>query len=171
MREGTSIHKALIGIELFEISTNLIFKLRNSHTKSEHVFMHLPKYCLNDYGNIMISEYYYQFTGLSEEEENKKHLFFNLNTLDTLLQEELNNCDVDNIFDKNLDFKFILSKFAPQSDEKIVNFAFSNVEYIMIEMIYETNYDHNCGGYDTEKSVNIIGYLDNELQYRKYENE
>ena len=166
MREGTSIHEALLGIELFEISSNFIYKLRQSHPNPERVFQLLPTYCLNDSGNIRIAEYHHQFIGTIESEENTKFLYFNLNTVDSLLLEEAGNVGFEDFFEENLDFNKILSKFVPQCEIDINNFVFSNVNYVVIEITYITSYDHE-GGYDSDVQYEIKKFLDNNFQLQQ----
>lgn len=165
MLGGIHTHKALLCVEYYEISTKFIHDLRLAHTKPEEVFRILPKYTINtnkEANNRPIdAEYFHQYVGLFDQEENVKYKYFNLHTLDVTLDEEFKAIGVDEFF-KDLDFLKLLSNFTPEPDENISKFVFSNCNYFIVELVYDVSYDRE-GGYDCETSYDIIGYLDNNL--------
>ncbi len=172
MREGIHKIKALLGIELFEISNNFIFKLRESRPDPEWVFEMLPKYTVNtnpgQHHQPMLAEYYMQFIGtVKSESYNTKFLCFNVIPIDATLKEEIDNAGVEDLF-KSFDFKKILSNFIPQCEDDISNFVFPHMNYLVVEMTYDVTYDHYSGGYDCEMELNIIGYLNNDLEQIKF---
>jgi hypothetical protein len=65
---------------------------------------------------------------------------------------------------KEVDFKKILSVFTPQGDDYMKTHAFPQVNYLIVEVIFNTSYDHFGGGYECESFHNIIGYLDHNLE-------
>jgi hypothetical protein len=172
MREGIHKIKALLGIELFEISNNFMYKLRNSHPDPDDVFDFIPKYTINtnqeQHHQPMLAEYYMQFIGIVESESyNTKFLCFNVVPIDATLKEEIDNAGVEDLF-KSFDFKKILSNFTPQCEDDISNFVFPHMSYLVIEMTYDVTYDHYGGGYDCEMELDIIGYLNNDLEQIKF---
>lgn len=162
MKDDILVYKALLGVELFEISSKFINKLRNEHPNPNKVFGLLPTYTLRDNGSIAIAEYHHQFVGTFDSEKEEKYLYFNLTTLDALLQEEINNVGFEDLFEKDLDFRKILSSFVPQIKTDASNFIFPHTDYLVIETTYTTSVDHE-GGYDCETDVKVVGYLDNSL--------
>lgn len=162
-KDSHMVHQALLGIELFEIKSSFIYKLREKHPDADVVFQHLPTYCLTDKGRISRARYYLQFTGTFEDEEEKSFLFFNTETLDKLLENEILECGIEDFFEKDLDFRNILSYFTPLKIEHGEDFIFPSTNYLVVGITYDTSYDHE-GGYDCEISINIDGYLDNNLE-------
>jgi len=55
-RDSHMVHQALLGIELFEIKTSFIYRLREKHPDVDMVFQHLPLYCLTDKGMIILAK-------------------------------------------------------------------------------------------------------------------
>jgi len=149
-------NKALLGFELYEISSIFIYNLRQSHPNPKRVFSLLPEFTLNGAGNIKITEYYHQFTGFEDKEDNK-FLFFNLYTLDKNLQEEISNAGYENFFPKGLNFGELFSLFKPNEEECITKLMFPKMGYFIVELTYRSSYGD--GGYDYELDVGIYGYL------------
>lgn len=172
MREGIHKHLALLGVELFEISEKFIYNLRQSHPRPEKVFDYLPTYTTNSndkqHNQPVLADAYHQFVGMFQNDnKNDKYLYFNLNTLDKTLEEEIANAGVEDLF-KDFDFKKILSNFTPQFEGDISNFVFPFCNYLVIEMTYITSYDGYSGGYDCDMELDIIGYLNNNLEIIKF---
>lgn len=167
MREGISKHLALLAVELYEISEKFIYELREKQHIRQNVFEYLPEFTINKNktaNNQPISaKYYHQFMGLVKPEKNEKYLYFNLITQDRLLKEEITQSSAEDLFGE-IDFEKILSKFTPEPEENISKVVFPTVHYLVIELTYTTSYDHNCGGYDCEMEIDVIGYLDYALQ-------
>jgi len=163
-----TLHKTLMGVELFEISSNYIYKLRIVHKDPNEVFSFLPMYTINTnkeaHNQIMLAEYFHRFTGdyENEDEKNEKWLFFNLNTLDSQLNEEISQTGIEDLF-KEFDFLKILSNFVPHSDDDLSKFIFPTVHYLIVEITYDVSYDHE-GGYDCDMNIDITGYLDDNLE-------
>jgi len=177
MREGIYRHRTLLGIELFEISEDFMYGLRERHKSPEHVFKLLPKYTINtnegQHNQIMVAEYFHQWVGLFKDnrtpEEKKKYLYFNIETLDATLREEISNAGEEDLL-KNLDFKKILSNFTPQSDNDLSNFVFPYCNFLIVDLIYDTTYDNYNGGWDCDMEFEVIGYLNSQMQAIYFEN-
>jgi len=171
MKEGKSVYKSLLGVELYEISNNYIYRLRNSHRDPDEVFEFLPEFTINtnNDGNnkIMPARYFHQYTGMIEESDNKKFLFFNLKTVDANLLEEISQAGIEDLF-KNIDFKSILSNFIANTEEDHAKFVFPHTNYVVVETTYITSYDHYSGGYDCDSSYDIIGYVDDEMNFKSF---
>ena len=95
MREGTTKHLVLLGIELYEISEKLIYDLRNSEPrKPENVFKHLPEYTINTNPGAnnkpILAENFHQFIGFNlNENKDKLHELANfLYEKETITGEE-----------------------------------------------------------------------------------
>jgi hypothetical protein len=135
------------------------------------IFNVLPKYTINTNvggGNrIMLSEEFLQFAGsFKADNNNLQYLMFNINTLDSLLQEEMNQAGVEDFF-KDFDFKEVLSHFIPQKEEDLEQFVFPHVNYLVIELHYDGGFDHE-GIYDCDMHVEIIGYLKENMELEKF---
>lgn len=171
MVEGTVKYKSLLGVELYQISEKFIYKLRKDRKDVTNIFSYLPIYTTNTNKEAnnepIIAEYFHQFIGFIENEDNN-YLYFNLKTIDNSLQEEIDNAGIDNMFE-NFDFEKILSVFTPEPEENLQKFMFANTNYLIVEITYLTSYDNYNGGYECETSYNIIGYLDKELVPKYFE--
>jgi len=178
MKEGITKHRALLGVELFEVSNDYIFKLREGHPDPHRVFKLLPEYTLNSnkgekFNHMILAEDHHQWVGHFEptKENNEKYLYFNLKTIDNLLLEEINNSGMECLFDE-FDFQKILSKFKPQSTKDATNLIFPIVNYLIVDIDYQISYDHYSGGYECDDIyVNIVGYLDNNYQIQLFNHE
>lgn len=169
---GISKVRCLLGVNLFEISNKYINELRLAHKNASEVFKILPTYTinLNETANRqpIIAEYYHQFIGLEGDDDKKvKHLYFNLKTIDEQLQEEISNVGAEDLF-KDFDFKEILSRFTPLTDDDLKNYIFPQMHYLVIEIIYTTIQDYHSGAWEGEMELDIIGYLDYNLKFKDF---
>lgn len=158
MREGTEKIKCLLGVEYFEISDNFIHNLRENHKHPEQAFDYLPTYTLGKNNQIVNAEEYHQFVGFKKKEKPEFFPYFNLKTMDNLLQEEVDNCGYEELFKKENFLKHLM-KFLPEKQENISNFVFPRTNYLIVELTYVTSYDHYSGGYDCDVEIEIVGYL------------
>lgn len=167
-----SVIKTLLGVELYEFEEKFIYELRQKQKKQDRIFEHLPTYTINTNeganGRPVEAYWYLQFVGIfNDNNNNSKYLFFDLSSLDGLLNEEINQDGIENLF-KEFDFKKILSVFTPATEDDYIKFGFLTTHYLIVELTYETSYDHE-GGYDCEMYVDITGYLDNNMEIKKFE--
>jgi hypothetical protein len=171
--EGVTRIKCLLGVELYEISNNFIYKMREAHKKPDEVFDYLPTYTLNTYkdqhNRPMLADCFHQFIGLFDNEKNEKYFYFNLETLDSQLKEEIDNAGIEDLF-KKFDFLKILSHFTSHSEDDLSKMVFPTVNYLIVELTYDVSYDYYNGGYDCDLDVDIIGYLDGNLQTKYFQN-
>lgn len=167
-----STHLALLGItNFYEISSDYIYELREKNHRPENVFSKLPKYTINTNENannrIIEAEYFLQFIGTYKEEKTSKYLMFDLVTNDSLLAEEISNSGYDELL-KTFDFKEILSKFKPNTEEDLIHFRLSNTNYIVIELEYISSQDYETGYWDTDMNINLFGYLNDKMELVKF---
>jgi len=169
MKNGTV--KALLGVELYEFSEKFIYELRQKQKKQDRVFEHLPTYTINENkganGRPVEAYWYLQYAGIFEDNYSLKYLFFDLSSLDSLLNEEISHDGIEELF-KEFNFQKILSVFTPATEDDYIKFGFPTTHYIIVELTYETSYDHE-GGYDCNLYVDITGYLDDNLEIKKFE--
>ena len=172
MREGTSKHLALLAVELYEISEEFIYKLREQQHPRQDVFEHLPEFTINKNETAnnqpIPAKYYHQFVGMLKPDKNEKYLYFNLNTQDSILFEEISNSGIDDLF-ADFDFEKLLSKFTPNPETHISGFVIPMTNYLVVELVYITSQDHYSGGYDCDMEIDVVGYLDHNLQRTPFE--
>jgi len=164
-------HTALVGVELFEVSNNFMYKLSQNRPMPYQIFNVLPKYTINTnkdgLNRIILAEEYLQFVGsFVSDIGNPKYLMFNFNTLDSLLNEEMSQAGIEDLF-KEFDFKQVLSHFTPQKEEDLEQFVFPHVNYLVVELQYDGGFDHE-GIYDCDMHVEITGYLNDIMELVKF---
>ena len=169
-----NIVESLLGVEYYKISENYIAQLREKRVNWENVFKILPEFTTNtnedQHNQPMLAEFFHQFQGWYEVEEPKIFIFFNLKTIDNLLQEEIDNTGIDDLF-RDYDFEKILSVFKPYTDYDLKHMIIPRIEYLIVKQIYDTNYDYYNGGWECDAEFQIIGYLDNKLNKNYYNHE
>lgn len=164
-------HTALVGIELFKVSNNFIYKLTQNRPMPYHIFHVLPKYTINTNvggGNrIILAEEFLQFVGCFElDNKNPEYLMFNINTMDSLLDEEISQAGIEDLFNE-FDFEKILSHFIPENEERLENHSFPFVNYLVVELHYDGGFDRE-GIYDCDMHVEITGFLDGDMVLNKF---
>ncbi len=168
--EGRSTLRALLGVNLYEISENYIYGLRQAHKNPEKVFDYLPKYTLNRNENAnnrpVLADWYLQFAGHiknPDHSKNEKYLFFDVETLDRTMSEEIAESGLEDLY-KDFDFKKILSHFIPHTEDDLSKFVFPKTEYLIAQITFDVSYDYYSGGYDCDVEHDIIGYLNGNLE-------
>jgi hypothetical protein len=171
---GVNVSKSLMAVEVLEISSKYIYELRMLRKRDEEIFDILPEFTINTNegaGNqIITAKYYHQFVGSSEEEEKAKYLYFRLLPIDNQLEYEVSQCGAEEFF-KGLDFKKILSIFVPETDEDMKRYLIPRTHYLIVESTYTTSVDYFGGGSETELEVDIIGYLNSNLESIYFDND
>ena len=171
MEEGISKVRCLLGVQLYELSNKYISELRKKHKTNESIFKLLPEYTINTNekgGNSpILANYFLQFVDYFKDENLIKYLLFDLITIDNLLLEEISNTGAEDLF-KDFDFIKILSFFTPHNDYDMSRYITPITRYLIVEITYDISYDHYSGGYDCESNVNIIGYLNENLEPHYY---
>jgi len=111
-----------------------------------------------------------QFVGVFKPENyeaNVKYLLFDINTLDQLLDYEMSNSGVDDLF-KECDFKKYLSVFNPLTDDDMKHMTIPLTNYLVVEITYTTSQDYYSGGWECESEIEVIGYLDSQMQLKNF---
>lgn len=155
-----TITKSLLSINLYELSTNLIYSLKNKRNDKNSIFLDgtLPKYCINKDGKLLDSEIYHQYTGLIEEENNEKFLFLDINEDEkSELHYQIYETGVDSFF-SSFNFNEIFKDIIKMNDDYIIKHMFIQKTYFIIETKHISYQDHFDYDYDYE--TKIIGYLD-----------
>jgi len=167
---GITKIRCLLGVEVFEISDKYIMELRQAHRNAEEVFDILPEYTINTNKGVgnkpVLAKYFHQFIGHGDSDE--KYLYFNLQAADNQLDFEIREGSIEDIFE-GYDFKELLSHFKPQTDDDIKKYVFPQTNFLVVELTYITSQDYYSGGWETDVEVEIIGYLNPnlEIQYFK----
>lgn len=164
-------HIALMGVELFTVSNNFIYKISQKKPMPYQIFNLLPKYTINTneggLNRIILAEEFLQFVGTFESDKNDpKYMMFNITTLDSLLNEEIGGAGIEDLFD-DFDFKQVLSHFVPQLVRELENMIFPHVNYLVVELHYNGGFDHE-GVYDCDMHVEIVGFLDGDMVLNKF---
>lgn len=166
--------RTIFGVEYYEISNNYIYELRlKNNRQPERVFSILPRFTINtnkDANNRLIeASYFLQFIGFDKNDE--KYSFIDVQTFDNTLKEEINNTGVDEFF-KNIDFKKLLEKIEPQTEEDMKAYQLSNTHFFIgeIEYFWSKNFET---GYNelVDMKFNVIGYLDSNMNVNFFEKE
>jgi len=164
----------LLGVEYYQISENYIAGIREKRYNRENIFQLLPDFTTNtndgQHNQPMLAEYFHQFIGWEKSENPKVYLYFNLKTVDNLLQEDIDAVGIEELF-REYDFKEILSVFKPHTDDHMRHLALPSINYLIIENIYTGGYDHYYGGYEYDIETKIVGYLDSNLNKKYFNHE
>lgn len=153
--------KTILSIEAYFVNQKEIWELGEfvNNRPSQHFFKQLPEWCIrDDNGRIDRTEYYHQFTGQVTPElcsEDKGYIFFNVQPIDLILQEEISNAGLDQFF-AEIDFRPLFKKIklnpAPHNMVQIPEST-----HLIVDLTYEGKYE------DCELFVTLDGYLDYEL--------
>ena len=173
MKEGITSFETLLSVELFMISENLIYKMREQLHNFERVFDRLPELTINtnkDAGTPIEAKYFHQFVGMIEKKENPEvYAYFNLSTTDSVLYREIEEWgSYDKMFE-GYDFNKLLKPFMENrvlANDRTIFETTSN--YIIIKISFTTTQDYYSGGYECEVEFDVVGYLDNKLVRHEY---
>lgn len=148
-------------ISAFKVNNKKLFKMREKvkELPINYFYDNLPEYSINtEFGNIIRTEYYHQYTGMVESEDNKEDYYmFDIHHYDPMLDEEINNCGLDNFFDKYNWLKIFNSiEYNIINDIQLLIYT-----SIVIDIEYYGTYD------EVEIKMNVVGYLDKNLNIIK----
>lgn len=165
---GVVKERVLLSVELLNVSEKTLFKLRSHKHNPEHAFDILPEYTLGNNKNLIEARYYHQFTGLHEEDCNdKEYLFMRFTTLDSSLSREIIDSGIEEVL-SGFDLEKYLSVFTPEKANKSLLFDQLKSNYLVLELIHTTSYDNYSGGYEYELDIDIVGYLNKNLEFVAY---
>ena len=161
------VHNTLLGVEIIKVSSKFIYQLRKQRANPESVFDILPEYVLNEkHNNIQYARYFLQYVGTSETEAETFYYMMNYNTLDSNLDYELNETGKDT-FMTQLNITPILDKLVICSESVLSNHGFPTVNYLMVNINIEQNYDYYNGGFEYDVECYLDGYLDKDFKPKK----
>lgn len=147
--------RTLLALDLIEITGDEIGKHFSSRKKQ------LPDYCIrNDNGEITQTENYLQFVSEGEE----KYLLFNYFTADSILDEEIQNCGLEDLL-KNIDLRPYVSEFKNLIKYEDYGKALSTSNYLVIDLIYTGGSYYEP--YDYDMDVEVVGVLDSKLTLKE----
>jgi hypothetical protein len=158
-------HVAILSIDrLYKISGNQLHGFMKKYPNVNHGFKRLPAltYSTNDGGKhkLRYAEDYLYYVAYENNE--KEYLFFDLSTTDGLLNEEISNSGIEDLFE-GVNWKNILSVFEPESFDRLNKGYFPKAKYLIAELKYEMSKDWEYGWECDGVYGDIIGYLDEDL--------
>lgn len=146
-------HKTLLSVEVYEFTGKDIGELRNQYQYDRYLSRILPKYTINkEFGNILDADGYLQFV----ENGDEVYTLFDILTIDNLLNEEISNGGLENIF-KNNDIRPFLDKMNKKKYKDFKR-SLTSAEYLIIEIIYNSG-DYFDSEYDVSVDINVVGAL------------
>lgn len=161
-----STHLAIMAVNAYIINTNDLYELNQKYKKN--IFDHILPYTINlkeynDKANndIIQSDVYLQFVPKIKEENPNKYLVFDFQTFDEVLAEEISA--VGNDLFQGIDFKKILSNFSIKTFKDKGN-RLDAPFYLIVQMEYFGSYDHYSGVSEYDLIIDIVGYLDGNLE-------
>lgn len=157
-----SKHTGLLGIRIYEIDTKLIYEIKKNKKGNLRTNGLLPRYTFGNEDNIIDAEYYLQFVGLSETEENKNFFLFDISTLDDIIDEEIRNLGEEE-FLNNFNLKEIINKLEIKNIEEFKLHCQDVTNYLIIDINYDRYDDFQFGGYEYDISYKLVGYLDKDM--------
>ncbi len=148
MRNTT--HKTLLSVEVYEFTGKDIGELRKQYQHDRYLSSILPKYTFNkEFGNILEADGYLQFVDDGDE----VYTLFDVATIDKLLNEEISNGGLENIFKEN-DIRPFLDKMEKKQFKDFQRIL-PSAEYLIVELEY-------VGGdiwEDFDVYINVVGAL------------
>jgi len=173
MMESNESHNSLLGIEVYSFKSKDIQEIREISRGREYENAYLPTYCVRDNGFIDRSESYLQFTGFGEKNENE-YILFNIVTSDRLLDTEISEVGFEEFINEEkinaTNFISILkNKFSHKKGYDYIAHSIFSPEYVVIQLRYFKH--HTPDGVDYDFEMELIGYLENSLNFKKLEDE
>ncbi|HRW20621.1 MAG TPA: hypothetical protein P5509_01475 [Bacteroidales bacterium] len=163
--------KALLKIDYYLLPDSFIKKHRNGNTRSlECTFSDLPKYAINENGNLLETMYYLQFAGFEENE--KLYPVINVSTSNPVLDEEISEQGCSNFFKNNdINLKKLLENFKPYTinEKEIWQMNPNSTIYFVVKMNFDYSYNYEYGINELYGVYcDIIGHLDNNFNLVKH---
>jgi len=154
-------HLAIASVDAYTIWNNNIYELYEKYHRRESVWKQLHPWAINKNetanGRPITAEYYHQFMGNFEQDiDEHSAILFDITTADEILQEEINQIGVEEAY-ANVDFEKIFANF------EIIDYEFRyrrlrSPIYLIVE------YSWDGDGEDFEANIDVIGYLDKNLE-------
>lgn len=159
-----TIHKALLGIRIFEVDTNFIYEY-TKNKDNRNLFDLLPEYTFDENDSIIEAESYLEYTDIVEESKNVTHLFFDVSTLDGNIEYEMGVMGtLEFLNDIKSELKTIVNILPHQPTKDINKRCFDLMNYIIIDIVYESSYDYYSGTNDWDVNYIVDGYLNHNME-------
>jgi len=158
-----SKHLTILAVEGYFINENEIYDIYQDYKRN--TFNQLFPYTINNNEskkNLIDTSCYLQFVGRFGKDNPKEYLLLNFKTNDNVLLEEISNMGYESLFE-HIDFNKIISNFKFDKYKDMWKILKSPY-YLIVQMEYIGGYDHYYGGYDYDLEIDIVGYLDSNLE-------
>lgn len=151
------IVKQILTIEPCVISNEDIEELYRVNNFREAVFKMIPKWVINpDYGNVILAEYFLQFTGTLKQENVSYYYVFDIYSADPYIQNEINEDGVEWIFKESCeDWRNVLPREVP-SYKEFKKTWINEVVRLLFNLEYSTTYYEGIPEGDLEISFDKI---------------
>jgi hypothetical protein len=153
--------KTILSIIPYGMTAHDFFVLRDpiKDKPNRHFFNSLPEWCIRDNGFIDYTENWHQFTGLIDSKDETVYHLFDINPIDEILREEINQMGVEGILE-GYDFTELF-KQIPLNENPYNSIRIPFNVHIVVEL------DYIGKGEDTELFIEVLGYLDNNMEFKR----
>jgi hypothetical protein len=149
--------KQLLIILAWQYSSHDIYRMRNAYQRWELTTNHLPKFTIDDNKLPVSTEYYLQYTGVTDQEDSKKFTLFDILWADDQLNEEISNSGFEDLCDEyNIDFTCV-------EPILIINEPNKPIMPISTKLVFNLKY---IGQEEPDLEIDLRGYLSPELNYK-----
>lgn len=150
--------KTLLAVEVFRMTGDQLYNLKEKYLNQNHFYNDiLPQYCLSEQGFIKNSEHLHWFS----KNDKTNYTLFNAQTADSLLGSEIQNIGLEDLLEEQ-DVRQIFSKIEGISYEDFFT-RLRPANYLVIQI------DYWGYGEDFESAASAIGYMLNDLEFKKIE--
>lgn len=151
--------RTLLAVEVFRMTGKQLYNLRNKYYNQTHFYNEIvPEFCLTDKGYVKDSEYLPWF----KEDDKEKYILFNAYTADKLLESEIQNVGLPDLFEDQ-DLREFFKKIPGTSYEDFYA-RLKPANYLVVDVEYWGS------GEDFESCATVIGYMSQDLEFKKIEN-
>jgi len=154
--------KVLLSIIPYGITAHELFVMREpiKTYPSYHFFKVLPEFCIrDDNGRINYTEHFHFFTGQLDDNSPTKYYLFDVNPVDLILQEEISNCGIEELFD-GYNWK-PLFEHIPINESPLITHRIPFSVHVVVDLEYLG------AGEDVELFVDVLGYLDGKMELKR----
>lgn len=153
MREGTTKHKQILGISLYHTTVG---KLRKDLEEYAEYSDYLP-HIIDENGHIIYAD---DWQAKEEWSDNIEIIEIHKEYADEYLKEEISAIGMEDVF-QDYDWRPLIQKLKIQKRGELLIY---DTQRIVVDVIYHTSADYYSGGYDCESEIEVIGYMNENLQ-------
>ena len=150
--------KTILSIIPYTLTSKDFFEVREplKNRPNNHFFRCVPEWCVrDDNGHIDWTENYHQYSGFSKWDTSSKYFLFDINPIDLLLEEEISNVGVVELF-KGYDWRPLFKKIT-------TNPSPHNYIRIPLNVHVVVDLEYVGGNEDYELIVEVSGFLDDTM--------